>query len=260
MPIDKQIHLPSKKANKQASKMPVVTRSQSKNQMRQSETDFNARLKSLSLLPKSMLQMCPKKEVQSNMESLEAEPERPTDKSVFSKILKDKLFISDKYRYYYTLYKNCAKRLSDGPSTGQYYELLKQYYYELYKQYYYDNLRVITEVNYIIVDWFDRVFVINGVVASPGLQKLINVSYEKTFEFENSIKNAPPNPTPEEEHIIKTFSDQLLETRTKVEPYVSPEFKASVVERYVSSVPKAPVVKPVTAPRRSARLMNRKKA
>jgi hypothetical protein len=83
--------------------------------------------------------------------------------------------------------------------------------------------------------------------------------YEKTFEFEIDIKNAPPNPTPEEKHIVKVLMDQLHETRTIITPYVSPELKPVVVH-YVSHVPKAPVVKSATAPRRSARLMKRNNA
>jgi hypothetical protein len=231
--------------------MPAVTRSQSKKQVIQSESDFNARLK-------SMLPMPSKKEVQTNTKSLEATKPKPdvnsrsTNTSLFIKSITDKLFISEEHSSRYSYYKSFAEKLTDSPAKD---DLIKKY-----KQYYFDNVRIATEIYYTIVDWFDRVFIVNGVVASPSLQRLLNVIYNKMFEHEadiNDIKNPMPQDTPEEKHIVKTFMDQLREARTVVEPYVSPELKPVVVQ-YGSSAPKAPVVK--SAPRRSARLMNRNNA
>jgi hypothetical protein len=115
------------------------------------------------------------------------------------------------------------------------------------------------------VDWFDKVFVVNGTIASPSFQRLVNVIFNKVAEFECDIKNAPPNPTPEEKHIIKTFLDQLQETRKVITPYVSSQEKATEVKvaAQVAAVPQvaAPQVAavPQVKPRRSARLMALKK-
>ena len=128
--------------------------------------------------------------------------------------------------------KHSAEKLPDGPTKDQ--------LTELYKKYYYDNVRIVTEIYYTIVDWFDRIFLVDGVIS---YQKLLDTVHAKTFEHEITIKTAPPNPTPEEKHIVKVLMDQLHETRTIIAPYVSPTQKA-----------------PVTAPRRSARLMNRSNA
>jgi hypothetical protein len=224
-------------------KMPAITRSQSKKQMRQSESVFNTRLKSTLPMPlKKEVQVGSKAESE-NLITKTPNPDvnsRSSEKRIFVNSIKDKLFISGEYRSRFTLCKHSAEKLPNGPAKD---ELTAKY-----KQYYYDNVRILTETYYTIVDWFDRLFLVNGVIASPSFQKLLDRLYEKTFELE--ISNALPNPTPEEKHIVKVLMDQLHETRTIIAPYVSPTPKA----------PAAPVVKSATAPRRSARLMNRNNA
>lgn len=225
--------------------MPAVTRSQSKKQMSQGESDFNTRLKSMLPMPLKKKVQVGSKAKSKNLITTTPNPNvnsRSSEKRIFVNSIKDKLFISGEYRSRFTLCKNSAKKLPNGPTKD---ELTA-----LYKKYYYDNVRIVTEINYTIVDWFDRIFLVDGVIS---YQKLLDTVHAKTFELEINIKNAPPNPTPEEKHIVKVFMDQLHETRTIIAPYVSPTPKA----------PAAPVVKSApapAAPRRSARLMNRNNA
>ena len=98
-----------------------------------------------------------------------------------------------------------------------------KYYQRKRKQYYYDNVRIITEIYYKMIEWFDRVLVINGFVPCASIQKIINQLYNKAFNFAEEIKDkdAPENPTEEEQHIINVFLNQMEETCALLEPYVT---------------------------------------
>ena len=173
--------------------MPAITRSQSRKQSINEASYFiNEALNQTKTIPKD-------KETQ--------------DKATFTAYLKNMLAISAHYSGNVKSYKSMI--------NNPHYRNLKEYNIENYKYFYYENARVITEIYYTIVDWFDLVFVINGKVRSPSIQKMINVTYKKSFELENDIPNGPENPTEEEKHIVNILLNQLKETRALVEPYVT---------------------------------------
>jgi hypothetical protein len=233
--------------------MPAVTRSQSKKEAQVVQQLIQAKKKIIRLIKSG------KQETQVNS--------RSSNKDKFVKVIKDKLSESDYHRNMAYKYKYCVTQLPEGPA--------KVSVTKKHKQYYYDNVRIVTEMYYLIVDWFDKVFVVNGTIASPSFQRLVNVIFNKVAEFECDIKNAPPNPTPEEKHIIKTFLDQLQETRKVITPYVSSQEKATEVKVAAPQVAAPQVAAPQVAapqvaapqvaavpqvkPRRSARLMALKK-
>jgi hypothetical protein len=105
-----------------------------------------------------------------------------------------------------------------------------------YKKNYYDNIRIITEMYYLILDWFK----VDGFVIA---QHVLDSVYEKSVELEEDIKYQPEDPTEEELHIIQTFLNQIRETTALIEPYVSSELK----KKY----------KYVPIPRRSERIRNK---
>ena len=90
-----------------------------------------------------------------------------------------------------------------------------------YKQAYYDNVRVVTEIYYALVEWFELVFVINGVIPNQRIQKLADTIYNRSFELENQINDGPADKTDEEKYIVKVLLNQLEETRALFEPYVT---------------------------------------
>lgn len=214
--------------------MPAVTRSQSKKKEVQV---VQAKKKIIRLIKNG------KQETQVNSCS--------SDKEKFVKVIKDRLQKSEKEAYLSTHYNRLAASYPEGPT--------KNIITEERKKHYYNNVRIVTEIYYLIVDWFDKVFVVNGTIASPSFQTLLNVTFNKAAEIERDIKNAPPNPTPEEKHIIKTFLDQIQETRRIITPYVSSQEKATEVKVAAQVGPQVAAVPQEVKPRRSARLMAIKK-
>ena len=100
--------------------------------------------------------------------------------------------------------------------------LQKRKYYDLnYKKNYYFNLQLITEIFYVVKDWFDIVLVPYGVVPNSSIQRLIDVFYEKTKTLRGDINYSPKNPTKEESYTIKVCIEQLQETANILEPYVT---------------------------------------
>lgn len=114
---------------------------------------------------------------------------------------------------------------------------VKNHYTRNRKHYYYNNVRIITEIYYKMIEWFDRVLVINGFVPCASIQKIINQLYNKAFNFAEEIKDkdAPENPTEEEQHIINVFLNQMEETCALLEPYVTVKpatvIKETVIQR-----------------------------
>lgn len=119
---------------------------------------------------------------------------------------------------------------------------VKNHYTRNRKHYYYNNVRIITEIYYKMIEWFDRVLVINGFVPCASIQKIINQLYNKAFNFAEEIKDkdAPENPTEEEQHIINVFLNQMEETCALLEPYVTVKpatvIKETVIQRKRPSV------------------------
>ena len=170
--------------------MPAITRSQSKiNQntnVVQCNTEFFAKLPSID----------------TNTQNIE----------IFAKYLKKMLGLAEYYKTNAVEFRLLAKKETSSTRKNELYTYM-------YKQFYYDTIRVVTEMYYAVVDWFDAVFVINSFVPCPSFQKLINKIYNKSFQFEEEIKNAPEDQTEENQYVIKVFQNQLKETREALEPY-----------------------------------------
>ena len=174
----------------QANKMPAITRSQSKiNQnvnVVKCNTEFFAELPSID----------------THTQNIE----------IFAKYLKKMLGLAEYYKENEVEFRLLAKKETSSIRKNELYTYM-------YKQFYYDTIRVVTEMYYAVVDWFDAVFVINSFVPCPSFQKLINKIYNKSFQFEEEIKNAPADQTEENQYVIKVFQNQLKETRECLEPY-----------------------------------------
>jgi len=89
-------------------------------------------------------------------------------------------------------------------------------------------VRIITEIYYNILDWFDTVFVINGVVKLP---RLINKVYEKYFELKPILEREYDTQTDEKKYTVKVCLDQLKETVAILKPYVTETY---VTEPYIT--------------------------
>jgi hypothetical protein len=170
--------------------MPAVTRSQSKiNQnanVVQCNTEFFAKLPSIDTTTQNI--------------------------EIFAKYLKKMLDLAEYYQINQVEFRLLAKKETSSIRKNELYTYM-------YKQFYYDTIRVVTEMYYAVVDWFDAVFVINSFVPVASFQKLINKIYNKSFQFEEEIKNAPADQTEEHQYVIKVFQNQLKETREALEPY-----------------------------------------
>lgn len=170
--------------------MPAITRSQSKiNQnanVVQSNTEFFAKLPSID----------------THAQNIE----------IFAKYFKKMLGLAEYYKENSSEFRLLAKKETSSIRKNELYTYM-------YKQFYYDTIRVVTEMYYAVVDWFNTVFVINSFVPCPNFQKLINKIYNKSFQLEQEIKNAPEDQTEENQYVIKVFQNQLKETRAVLEPY-----------------------------------------
>jgi hypothetical protein len=107
---------------------------------------------------------------------------------------------------------------------------------QMVNKHYYDNLRVMTEIYYLILDWFE--------CEDIFAQSFLDSAYEKAVQFKKDIQRGPDNPTEEELHIIQTFIHQMDETCEFIKPYISP----SIREKYE---------KIKIEPRRSERIRNK---
>lgn len=95
--------------------------------------------------------------------------------------------------------------------------------FKKHREIFYNKLRVITEIYYNILDWFDTILVVDGVVK---YQNLINAFYKKYVELKPEIiAEMEEIKTKEEKHIFKICLDQLQETSALLEPYVSDNIK-----------------------------------
>jgi len=103
-----------------------------------------------------------------------------------------------------------------------------EYYESKRREAFYDNVRIITEIYYNILDWFDTVFVINGVVKLPHL---INKVYEKYFELKPILEREYDTQTDEKKYTVKVCLDQLKETVAILKPYVTETY---VTEPYIT--------------------------
>jgi hypothetical protein len=103
-----------------------------------------------------------------------------------------------------------------------------KYYESKRREAFYDNVRIITEIYYNILDWFDTVFVINGVVKQ---QRLINKVYEKYFELKPILEAEYDTQTDEKKYTVKVCLDQLKETVAILKPYVTETY---VTEPYIT--------------------------
>jgi len=85
---------------------------------------------------------------------------------------------------------------------------------------YFNNIRVITYLFKYIHKSIDKVFVIDGLVACPETQTLINTLYLKTLSLQKQMKATKEMNLKEQEYTNR-FLTQLNETREKLYPYVS---------------------------------------
>ena len=90
---------------------------------------------------------------------------------------------------------------------------------QMVNKHYYDNLRVMTEIYYLILDWFEcedeNIFA----------QSFLDSAYEKAVQFKKDIQRGPDNPTEEELYIIQTFLHQMDETCEFIKQYISPNIR-----------------------------------
>ena len=135
------------------------------------------------------------------------------NKVAFITYFKKMLESSDKYNKKSTMYRRLAEQSLNSRSKNRLTKMRNQFYY--------DNVRIVTEIYYGFVEWFDRVFVINGIVPNISIQNLINQIYNKGFGFIEELNDKPENPTEEEQHIINVFLNQVKETSALLEPYVT---------------------------------------
>jgi len=85
---------------------------------------------------------------------------------------------------------------------------------------YFNNIRVITYLFKYIHKSIDKVFVIDGLVACPETQTLINTLYLKTLSLQKQMKATKEMNLKKQEYTNR-FLTQLNETREKLYPYVS---------------------------------------
>lgn len=87
---------------------------------------------------------------------------------------------------------------------------------------YYNNIRVITYLFKYIHKSIDKVFIIDGLIACPDTQTLINTLYLKTLSLQKQIQmKSTKEMNLKEEEYTNRFLTQFKETREKLYPYVS---------------------------------------
>ena len=184
--------------------MPAITRSQSKNinsiNVLQDESKFFNKLKNMFPNPN------PKPNPINSYDC---------NKSSFVSYFKKMLEYSRDYNYKASTFKYLMKINSKIHKNN------KPYYIGHHNHFYYENVRVITEILYSVIDWIDGFLVVNGVVQNSNTQLLIDTVYSRIIKFETQINGAPENPTKEEAHIMNTFVNQLQETKKALNPYIS---------------------------------------
>ena len=185
--------------------MPAITRSQSKNinsiNVPQDESKFFNKLK--NMLPNAKPNAKPK-------------PINTYDRNKASFVLYFKKMIA-----YSRFYNHNASKIKHNLNKTKIDENKKPYFIARHKHFYYENVRIVTEILYSILDWLDGFLVVNGVVQNSTTQLLIDTVYSRILEFETQINGAPENPTKEEAHIMNTFVNQLQETKEALNPYIS---------------------------------------
>ena len=97
--------------------------------------------------------------------------------------------------------------------------VIKQDYYKN-EAIYFDNIRLITELYYYIYESIDTVFIIDGLVASPDIQNIINIIYHRTISLLRERDPKKEN-TYEQQYICNCLIQQIQETQEKLYPYVS---------------------------------------
>jgi len=189
--------------------MPAITRSQS-NKMSinipQDETTFFTMLK--NMLPTKKKTMLPSKEKCMSQSQVDR------NKSTFVSYMLKMIAKSNALQKDMKAFRIKAENDNINKSS-------RKFYQRSYNQTYYNNVRVITEIFYALVEWFDLVFVINGVVPTQAIQKLADAIYNRSFVLENQINYGHADKTDEEKYIVKVLLNQLEETRALFEPYVT---------------------------------------
>jgi hypothetical protein len=124
--------------------------------------------------------------------------------SEYPKDLKDK--INNFKKYCMTIIKICNE--NNKPAEKK------------YDSFYFDNIRIVTELYHYVYESIDSVFIIDGLVCCPDLQKVINMMYAKSFSFLREI-NTKRITTFEQQHICNCFFQQIKETQQKLYLYVT---------------------------------------
>lgn len=140
------------------------------------------------------------------------------DAVVFENNLKELETQINIHSHYSRTYKALAIVTEDVERKNQLYKKRKYFYYK--------TIGLITDQYRLLVEFFDGTIVVNSTVTSSYFQELIDLAYANTFELEKDIENskiteyAPQDPTEAEKNIMDTLLDQLLQTRSIIEPYV----------------------------------------